>query len=202
MTRAGTTALLAGGPATTRPRPGGYAPGAAPVGRGPGDTFAGSDPRLTGTSTRPVHPSFPGVPGARPPAPPGGRTRLTTTHRAGIVAAVLIGVAGVVMAFALANLGDDTTKDGGTVPSQSAEVSAGPHTGPAVPAGPTQSITTKPRNTNSPRNGGQPTATPKPTGGATKTPDKPTQQPTTPPATVEPTTDPTDGSTGGPGPAV
>jgi serine/threonine-protein kinase len=199
MTRAGTTALLAGGPATTRPRPGGYAPGAAPVGRGPGDTFAGSDPRLTGTSTRPAHPSFPAAPS---PAPPGRRKRLTTTHRAGIVAAVLIGVAAVVMAFALANLGNDANKDGGTVPSQPAEVSAGPDTGPAVPVGPALTTPTKPRNTNSPRNGGQPTATTKPTGGATKTPDKPTEQPTTPPATNEPTTDPTDGSTGGPGPGV
>ncbi|GIF51666.1 serine/threonine-protein kinase [Asanoa ferruginea] len=204
MTRAGTTALLAGGPATTRPRPGGYAPGAAPVGRGPGDTFAGSDPRLTGTATRPVHPSFPGVPGGPPPTPPGRRKRLTTTHRAGIVAAVLIGVAAVVMAFALANLGDDTTKDGGTVPSQPAEVSAGPEsTGPAAPPGPTVS-TTKPRTSTSPRNGTQPTAPTKPTGGATPTqnnePTKnpPTQDPTTDPATSEPTDEPT----GGPGPGV
>ncbi|HTF07268.1 MAG TPA: protein kinase [Asanoa sp.] len=197
MTRAGTTALLAGGPATTRPRPGGYAPGAAPVGRGPGDTFAGSDPRLTGTSTRPVSPGFPGSPGPSTAPVPGRRKRLTTTHRAGIVAAVLIGVAAVVMMFALANPGNDGP-NGGTVPSQPAQVSASPDdTGPAVPAGPTLSTTTKPRNTNSPRNGGQPTATTKPTGGATATPDDeptqnpPTQQPTTPPATNDPTGGPT-----------
>jgi hypothetical protein len=196
MTRAGTTALLAGGPSTTRPRPGGYAPGAAPVGRGPSDTFAGSDPRLTGTSTRPVHPSFPGVPGPAAP-PPGRRKRLTTTHRAGIVAAVLIGVAAVVMAFALANLGDDTKGDGGTVPSQPTEVSTGPEgTGPAVPAGPSVA-TTRPRNTTSPRNGTQPTVPTKPTGGATKTPNEPTKNPPTQdPTTAPPTEEPTDEPTG------
>jgi eukaryotic-like serine/threonine-protein kinase len=209
MTRAGTTALLAGGPATTRPRPGGYAPGAAPVSRRPGETLAGGDPRLTSTGTRPVSPVSPAAPGF-PAAPgpgtvpaPGRRKRLTTTHRAGIVAAVLIGVAAVVMAFALANLGDDTPKDGGTVPSQPAEVSAGPdETGPAVPAGPTVA-TTKPRNTTSPRNGGQPTVTNKPTGQPTKTPDKPTQDPPTQDPTTPPATDePTDQPTGGPGPGA
>ncbi|MEV4537058.1 serine/threonine-protein kinase [Asanoa sp. NPDC049518] len=196
LTRAGATALLAGGPATTRPRPG-YASGAAPVGRGPGDTFAGSDPRTTGSRTG-VGPAPAGLVGAPGPGgpPPGRRKRLSATQRASIIATALIGVAAVVMAIALANMGDKT-KDGGPAPTQPAEASIEPSVvDPTVTSRPSDVTTTRPRNTTSPRNNNPP-ATTKPPASATKSPDDdeptqdpPTTQPPTPPATNEPTEPP------------
>ncbi|GIF67572.1 serine/threonine protein kinase [Asanoa ishikariensis] len=183
LTRAGATALLAGGPATTRPRPG-YAPGAAAVGRGPGDTFAGSDPRTTGSRTGTAPGGFAGAPG--PGGPP--RKRLSATQRASIITTALIGVAAVVMAVALANLGDNK-KDGGTAPTQPAEVSVEPSiVDPTVTSKPTGVSPTKPRNTNSPRNNNPP-ATTKPPATATAPPD---DEPTEDPPTSQPPVDPPD----------
>ncbi|GIF71994.1 serine/threonine-protein kinase [Asanoa siamensis] len=218
LNRTAATALLAGGPTTTRPRPG-YAPGAAPVGGRPGDTFAGSDPRLTGsdprltgtnprlagsdprlTGTGTVPGGFvgaPGAPGAPGPAgpPPGRRKRLTATHRAGIVAAAVIGVAAVVMLIALTNLGGKGGKDGGTVPTQPTAPSVAPAQGGVTDsAEPAESSPTRTR-TNPPRNN-PPPATVKPTGPATPTPDDDDEEPTTDP-TTEPTATATPDGPGG-----
>ncbi|MDG4826552.1 protein kinase [Asanoa sp. WMMD1127] len=199
LTRAGTTALLAGGPVATRPRPG-YAPGAAAVGRGPGDTFAGSDPRLTGTGTVPV--GAPGRVGPPTPPPPGRRKGLNPTKKAGIIAAALIGVAAVVMAIALNTLGGNNSNGDTPVPSQPAEASVeSADTAPTASTGPTPNSPTPRRNTNSPRNN-PPPPTRGPTGQPTPTKNNeptqnPTQAPTTPPATQEPTVDPTDPPAGG-----
>jgi len=197
LTRAGTTALLAGGPATTRPRPG-YAPGSAAVGRGPGDTFAGSDPRLTGTRTGTGTPpgGFVGAPGPGGPPPGSGRPRkrLTATHRAGIVAAAVIGVAAVVMAIALNNMGGNQ-KGGNLAPTQSVEATTAPaDEGPAASTGPA-ATPTRPRNTNSPRNNPPPVVT-KPPATNTAPPDD--DEPTEDPPTTNPTTNPPD--TGEPSP--
>ncbi|SNT59353.1 serine/threonine protein kinase [Asanoa hainanensis] len=193
LTRAGATALLAGGPATTRPRPG-YAPGSAGVGRGTGDTFAGSDPRTTGSRTGIG--TAPGGPGG---LPPGRRKRLSATHRAGIIATAVIGVAAVVMAVALANMGDNK-KDGSPTPTQPAEQSVDPtFVDPTVTSKPSDVEPTKPRNTNSPKNNNPP-ATTKPTATATAPPDDeptedpPTTQPTSPPASDPPSEPPAGGN--------
>ena len=176
LTRTGTTALLAAG-AATRPRPG-YAAGADRF----SDTLEG-EPIPPGTAAG------------------GGRRPLSGRRRAGVVAAVVLGVAALVALVAFMSPDGREPVDTGPVPSAPASLTPEAEQSETVRPSPSAGSPTRPRNPGPTRSAG---ASPSATGAPTSTPSA-TAEPTKPPVTTEPTTPPvtdppTGGPTAGPGP--
>ena len=161
LSRTGTTSLLATGPSTL-PRPG-YAPGSATVGEAGG----------------------PGSPGGPTTTVVGGGGGLSRGRRAGIVVAVLAGVAVLAALVAWAFPRDDTPEGNTPSPSAPAVVtdSATPSDEPtSAPTTATQTRTRGPSPTRKPTQTVT-TAPPTPSSEPSK---EPTGEPTTPPASPTP----------------